>query len=386
MNDKQIKSIVFVSNYFNHHQYALSDAFYRETNGNYCFIETIPMEDERQKMGWGNITLPVYVKQSYTNEQSYQECLEIINTADVVIIGSAPNPLIEERIKKGKLIFRYSERILKKGLELYKFPIRWYRFHQQNPKNANIYMLCASAYTAGDFAKFGLFKNKCFKWGYFPEVKKYEDITTIIDNKNKGSILWVARFLKWKHPEVPVKIAKILKKDGYKFELNMIGDGVCRAKIEKLIKKYDVCDCVHLLGTMSPEEVRQNMERSEIFLFTSDRNEGWGAVLNESMNSGCAVVANKAIGSVPYLIKDDENGFIYKNRDIKDLYKKVKFLLDNPEQRKQIGKNAYDTMITEWNADVAAERFIKLFEQLLKRQELQLSENGPCSKTNITKE
>ena len=44
------------------------------------------------------------------------------------------------------------------------------------------------------------------------------------------------------------------------------------------------------------------MESSHIFLlFTSDRNEG--AALNESMNSGCAVVASDAIGSVPYLMR-----------------------------------------------------------------------------------
>ena len=31
------------------------------------------------------------------------------------------------------------------------------------------------------------------------------------------------------------------------------------------------------------------------------------------MNSACAVVANSAIGSVPFLIKNKENGLIYEN-------------------------------------------------------------------------
>jgi glycosyltransferase involved in cell wall biosynthesis len=61
---------------------------------------------------------------------------------------------------------------------------------------------------------------------------------------------------------------------------------------------------------MAPEAVRDHMEAADIFLFTSDFNEGWGAVLNESMNSACAVVASHAIGSVPFLLKDGENGFI----------------------------------------------------------------------------
>ena len=34
------------------------------------------------------------------------------------------------------------------------------------------------------------------------------------------------------------------------------------------------------------------MEKADIFLFTSDRREGWGAVANEAMNSACALVVS----------------------------------------------------------------------------------------------
>lgn len=381
MSKSPSKSIVFVSNYFNHHQSALSDAFYKITNGNYYFIQTVPMEEERKNMGWGGISLPAYVKSTYTSEQSYCECVDLINTADVVIIGSAPNALIEDRIKNGKLVFRYSERILKKGLELYKFPIRWYRFHKANPKNSNIYMLCASAYTAGDFAKFGLFKNKTYKWGYFPAIKRYDDIEKIINSKRPASLLWVARFLGWKHPEAPLYVAKRLKDEGYNFTLNIIGSGELEQKIRQNVAKIGLETCVKLLGTMSPEKVREHMEQSEIFLFTSDKNEGWGAVLNESMNSACAVVASRAIGSVPYLIKDGENGLVYKDGNLKDLYNKVKYLLDNKEKRRGIGINAYKTLTDTWNADVAAERLLKISEKLCDRDSaLDFYKDGLCSK------
>ena len=45
------------------------------------------------------------------------------------------------------------------------------------------------------------------------------------------------------------------------------------------------------------------MEESEIYLVTSDRKEGWGAVVNEAMNSGCAVVADHMIGAAPWMIR-----------------------------------------------------------------------------------
>ena len=120
-----------------------------------------------------------------------------------------------------------------------------------------------------------------------------------------------------------------------------------------------------MLGAMKPEQVRAYMEKSEIFLFSSDRNEGWGAVLNESMNSGCAVVASHAIGSVPFLLDNGKNGYIYKNGDMDDMYQKVKSLMDNPGKRREISKNAYTTIANEWNAENAASKLLVLAQALL---------------------
>ena len=124
----------------------------------------------------------------------------------------------------------------------------------------------------------------------------------------------------------------------------------------------------------------------EIFLFTSDRNEGWGAVLNESMNSGCAVVSSHAIGSTPFLLEDSKNGLIYKNGDIADLYNKVKYLLDNPEKRRLLGKNAYDSILTLWNPRVAAERFLVIAKQVLEAKATDVFFEGPCSSARRLKD
>ena len=102
--------IVFVSNYYNHHQAPLSEAFDRKMNGDYYFIQTIPMDEERASMGWGE-TLPQFVVKGYQNEETYKKALRLIDEADVVIVGSAPQRMITGRIRQGKLVFRYSERI-----------------------------------------------------------------------------------------------------------------------------------------------------------------------------------------------------------------------------------------------------------------------------------
>ena len=380
-------NIVFVSNFFNHHQKYLSDAFYKLTKGNYYFIETMPISKERLSLGWGGNGTPDYVKQNYTSVSAERECQKIINDAGVVIFGSAPNELLAQRIKEKKLVFRYSERLLKKKLPLYKYPKWLYVLHRLNPFRAKMYLLCASAYTAADYAKFALFGNKCYKWGYFPEAKKYEDTEGIINSKKKNSILWAGRFLDWKHPDAAIRAAKKLKENGYRFELNIIGTGAMEQELKKMISDYNLENEVHMLGSMKPEQVREYMEQSQIYLFTSDRNEGWGAVLNESMNSACAVVASHEIGSVPFLLKDGENGLIYKDGDEEDLYRKVKSLLDKPDLCRQYGSSAYSTIINEWSAETVAERFIELAESILSgNKRPDLFNDGPCSKAYALKD
>lgn len=374
----KIKSIVFLSNYYNHHQSSVA----REMNelcDDYVFIETGKISAERIKLGWGNEEKPEYVRDYNVHKN---ECDEKIRNADVVIFGSAPDEFIEKRLKSGKLTFKYSERFYKTGFPLKKYlrnaAAAW--LHHGRFQKYPIYMLCASAYTSADCAKFGNYKNRCYKWGYFPEIKKYGIIENIINSKNKNSILWAGRFLDWKHSDTAIRTAKKLKENGYTFELNIIGTGAMEQELKKMISDYNLENEVHMLGSMKPKQVREYMEQSQIYLFTSDRNEGWGAVLNESMNSACAVVASHEIGSVPFLLKDGENGLIYKDGDEEDLYRKVKLLLDKPDLCRQYGRKAYQTMADDWNAETAAKRFIELSEAILNGdKKTDLFTDGPCS-------
>lgn len=379
--------IVFISNYYNHHQKYLADALFKNTNGSYRFIETERMSEERINMGWGGEDKPDYVMQSYASAEAAAECQKLIDKADIAIIGSAPEQLLQNRKKNGKIIFRYSERPLKKGFELIKYPYRWLKWHKNIPIGSKIYMLCASAYTSADFSKFGLYKNRSYRWGYFPEVKRYDDIDKIIEWKHPASILWVARLIEWKHPDASIEVAKRLKADGYRFIMSLIGNGELEERLKERIANEGLSDCVHMLGAMKPEQVREHMEQSEVFMFTSDRNEGWGAVLNEAMNSGCAVVASHAIGSVPFLLEDGVNGLIYKDGDIDGLYKKVKRLLDDRELRCRLGKNAYRTVSEVWSADEVAKRFLVLSNAILSgNKKTEPFSSGPCSKAKILKD
>jgi len=92
------------------------------------------------------------------------------------------------------------------------------------------------------------------------------------------------------------------------------------------------------------------------------------------------------IGSVPFLIKNGENGLIYKNGKQQRLEEKVEFLFRNGEFRKKLGVNAYQSIVNVWSADIAAKRFVTLSSSLLKGELVDtLFAEGLCSKAVILK-
>ena len=371
--------VVFISNFLNHHQTPFCNEMVNRLGEDFKFISTMPLPIERKNFGYDDFSKAEYSINAYLSEEEKARAKSLCDNADVVIFGDAPEEYVENRIAQNKLTFRYSERYFKKGrwhildprvlLSLYK--------KDYKRRDKNVFVLCAGAYVSSDMRFIRSYTNKTFKWGYFPEVKKYKDVNAVIDNKIPFSILWAGRLISWKHPEYAIYVAERLKKDGYNFEINIVGSGKLDKKIEKLIMKKRLQDNFKLTGSVSQANVRRLMEKSEIFMFTSDKQEGWGAVLSEAMNSACAAVAYKGIGSVPYLISDGENGLIFKNK--KDLYEKVKSLLIDKELKKTLGINAYETMNTTWNAEVAADRLITLIQKIEKGEDTPFIE-GPCSR------
>ena len=374
-------TIVFLSNFFNHHQAYLSNRLYELTDGNYRFVATEAVPEERKKLGYSECA-ENYVIQYGTDAAQDAQVQKLIDSADVVIVGSAPEALLKNRKKQKKRIVRYSERPLKKGFQWWKYPLRLLKWHYENPCNVPIYMLCASAYTASDYAKFGLFRNRTLRWGYFPECKKYDDINGLMNGKQTNEILWCGRLIDWKHPDDVLLAAEQLKAEGCDFRIRIIGTGEMEQQLKETADRKQLLDVVDFLGSMPPERVRAHMEQAGIYLFTSDRKEGWGAVLNEAMNSGCAVVASSDAGSTPYLVKDGVNGTVYTACHVRELCEKIKYLLDDPVRQKQMGMAAYETIAQEWNPEVAAERLLTVLDQILNGDtSLSHFSEGPCSRT-----
>ena len=148
-----------------------------------------------------------------------------------------------------------------------------------------------------------------------------------------------------------------------------------------MVQDLGLSSKVRFLGAMSPEKVRENMGKADVFLMTSDFREGWGAVVNEAMSEGCALLASSAVGSVPFLIRDGENGLIYRYGDSRDMREKLLLLARDKNLRETLGRNAFLTVNNEYSVKVAVERFLKF----AKNPETAEFESGPMSRAPIMK-
>ncbi|MBR6486906.1 MAG: glycosyltransferase family 4 protein, partial [Lachnospiraceae bacterium] len=309
----------------------------------------------------------------------------------------APEVYIEERLELNKIIFRYSERPLKEGFIKFFIPRltkKYLHLHVRNKKK-NIYILAASAYTAWDYRRmFNSYPGKCYKFGYFPvhmeyDVDKLMDRKSICADRETGdadmpTILWEGRMLRLKRPDLLIRAARKLRSRGYDFRLTFVGDGKEKRKLSILTKMYGLSDITTFIGFLSPEAAREKMADSKIYVMTSNFLEGWGSVIYEALNAGCATVVSHAPGAAPWLVKHERTGLLFENGRADSLAEQLEKLFKDPDLCEEYGTAAYTLMSRLWNPSVAARNVLTLADDLTSGRPCSIKE-GPCSPARILK-
>ena len=369
-------TITFVSNYINHHQRPFSDACYKKLGEGYQFIQTEPMEEERVAMGWGteDSRLP-YVHCFYEEEE---KCRKRMLESDIVIFGWInredlldATEMVERRRAMGKLSLRLSERLYREGQWKAISPrglLKKYRDHTRFRKEP-VWLLCAGAYVASDF--------------HIVRAYPEEEFQRLKERDGKVHIVWAGRFMPLKHPEFAVRIGEALNRKGMAFHIHMIGGGELEQDMKNQVKAKGLESRFTFYGYAKPENVRKVMEKCHIHLFTSNYLEGWGAVVNEAMNSGCAVVANDQAGAVPFLIKHGINGMVYHNGSYEEFAGMVEELVSDKERAGKLGRAAYETITNLWNAEHAAEELFRICGEWMRSGKLVPAPEGPLSEAEI---
>jgi len=115
------------------------------------------------------------------------------------------------------------------------------------------------------------------------------------------------------------------------YPLAVLGDGPIRGEIESLAPKN-----VSFFGTVSHQEVLEQMKKAKFLVFPSEWYEGFPCVLVESLSMGLPVIAS-SLGAMAEIIDDGRTGLLFEPGNSEDLCKKVQILIEDRQLGKQIG-------------------------------------------------
>lgn len=163
--------------------------------------------------------------------------------------------------------------------------------------------------------------------------------------------------------EILKSCAKI-KNLGNKFKVCVIGEGENKDDLVKFAEENNMSDYVDFVGFH--KNVYPFLLKSKIFVMASTM-EGLPVALMEAMSCEKLVITSDA-DNIPFLVKNRENGFIFKNGDYKALNVMMADALENFEAYGGMRKNARQSIIENHSYEAAMEKWIKIFDTIPAKQ------------------
>lgn len=147
--------------------------------------------------------------------------------------------------------------------------------------------------------------------------------------------------------------------------LVLVGTGSERPRLEQLAQEKGLTDRVRFVGYVPPEGTVSYYALACVYVLPSITmpygKELWGLVVNEAMNQGVPVIASEAVGAAAGgLVQDGITGFVVPERDSAALAQALRRVLDDPDLRQRLGRNAR-RVVASWNN----ERMVMGFRQAI---------------------
>jgi colanic acid/amylovoran biosynthesis glycosyltransferase len=199
-------------------------------------------------------------------------------------------------------------------------------------------------------------RTEALKKGFPPEktIKHYTGVDTAFFRADASLprwpvVLFVGRLVPNKGCEYVIRAVAALQESRPDVKLVVIGDGPLRTQLEEqssaALQNYE------FLGAQPPEAVRSWMNRAKVLSVPgiqaeSGITEAFGMVFAEALAMGLPIVSS-AIGGVPEIVADGQNGFLVPERDWKALASKMLLVLENQDlwdRFSRLGKQRVDNM------------------------------------------
>lgn len=148
-----------------------------------------------------------------------------------------------------------------------------------------------------------------------------------------------------------------------KLQLDIVGRGYYEDHLKEYLQTNNIKNII-FHGYVSHEGVSDYMKNTDIFVLPSVY-EAFANVCLEAMACKKPIVIFRGQGT-DEILDDGVNGLIAEKANAQQLKEKIEFLLLNPEKRKKIAENGYNT-VKEFTWQSSGENIIKKIKKVIKR-------------------
>jgi glycosyltransferase involved in cell wall biosynthesis len=178
-------------------------------------------------------------------------------------------------------------------------------------------------------------------------------------SSDSATILSVGNLIPIKGHEYLIRAVASLAIEFPAVELEIIGDGSERERLETLAQELKIEPRVHFRGRQSRAQVAEGMKRCVVFALPS-RYEGLGCVYLEAMATGKPAIGCRGQG-IAEIIRHGSNGFLVGPDNEKELALALAMLLRDKPRRDALGFAARDTVLDRLTLSQQAENLARIY-------------------------
>tara|TARA_Y100001958_G_C21242679_1_gene571095 strand:+ start:1543 stop:2658 length:1116 start_codon:yes stop_codon:yes gene_type:complete len=185
----------------------------------------------------------------------------------------------------------------------------------------------------------------------------------IINKKHKIEIIFIGWLEKHKGVFELLEAVNLLANKGYKFNLNIVGDGNCKKFVLDYIENNNLNNIVNFLGWQNSKNLNAILEKNDVFILPS-WNEGMPNAMIEALAAGLAVIVTP-VGVVSDYLNDGENTLFIEVKNPLSIVKALENLINNFELRKKISVNGHKLAKNKFSSEKSLTKIGNVIEGLI---------------------
>jgi glycosyltransferase involved in cell wall biosynthesis len=254
----------------------------------------------------------------------------------------------------------YEEKyLLQYGLGDKKIKYNLYYFISRSVIRRIDYNLAVSDSLAKIYVDLKLVKNKMPVISHGISLQDFSEEPVLLNGSPK--IIMVGRLSEIKgHTYLFQALPKIIEKFP-ELKLFILGEGPLKDQLMQQATNLKISDHIEWVGFANPQIFTPQCE----LIVVPSLYESFGLVYIESFVSKIAVVAFKT-ETAGRIIENNETGILVEKENIRELGEKIIYLLENPEERERITKNAFEKFQKFFNTERMAKETAEWYHSVLK--------------------